>query len=70
MSNLKSDTSKSAKKADLASLKSKIDKLGIGKLETTPVNLCKLGNVLKIKWLFMMNWLTMLMLFRPLILVI
>ena len=49
MSNLKSDTSKFAKKADLAGLKSKIDKLDIGKLETTPVNLCKLGHGLKIK---------------------
>ena len=33
------DTSKFAKKDDLASLKSEIDKLDIGKLENTPVDL-------------------------------
>ena len=32
------------KDVDLASLKSKIDKLDIGKLETTPVDLSKLSN--------------------------
>ena len=31
----------------LSSLKSKIDKLNIGKLETTPVDLSKLSNVVK-----------------------
>ena len=37
------DTSKLAKKVDLASLKSEIDKLDIGKLETTPVHLSELN---------------------------
>ena len=37
------DTLKFAKKVDLASLKSEIDKLDIGKLETTPVHLSKLN---------------------------
>ena len=41
------DTSKSAKRVDLANLKSKIDKLDIGRLETTPVDLSKLNDVLK-----------------------
>ena len=41
------DTWNFAKKFDLASLKSEIDKLDIGKLETTPVDLSKLCNVLK-----------------------
>ena len=36
-----------AKKSDLAGLKSEIDKLDIGKLETTPVNLNKLSDVVK-----------------------
>ena len=40
-------TSKSAKKVDLASLKTNIDKLDIGKLETAPVDLSKLSNVIK-----------------------
>ena len=31
----------------LSSLKSKVDKLGIGKLETTPVDLSKLSNAVK-----------------------
>ena len=35
------------KDVDLASLKSKIDKLDIGKLETTPVDLSKLSDELK-----------------------
>ena len=41
------DTSKFAKKVDLASLKPEIDKLDIGKLETTPVDLSKLNDVVK-----------------------
>ena len=41
------DTSKSAKRVDLANLKSKIDKLDIGRLETTPVDLSKLNDVVK-----------------------
>ena len=41
------DTSNFAKKVDLARLKSKIDKLDIGKLETTPVDLSKLSDVVK-----------------------
>ena len=32
-------------------LKSKVDKLDIGKLETTPVNLSKLSDVVKMKLL-------------------
>ena len=36
-----------AKKVDLASLKSKIDKLDIGELETTPIDLSKLSDVVK-----------------------
>ena len=35
------------KKADLASLKSEIDKLDIDELETIPVDLSKLSNVVK-----------------------
>ena len=41
------DTSKIAKTVDLASLKSEVDKLDIGKLETTPVELSKLSHVVK-----------------------
>ena len=43
------DTSKCAKKVDLASLKSGIDKLDIGRLKTTPVDLSKLSNLVKNK---------------------
>ena len=43
------DTSKFAKKVDLASLKSKIDKLDIGKLEFSPVDLSKPSDVVKNK---------------------
>ena len=39
------DTSKCAKKVDLTSLKSGIDQLVIGKLETAPVGLSKLSDV-------------------------
>ena len=41
------DTSKFAKNADLASSKSEIKKLDIGKSETTPVDLNKLSDVVK-----------------------
>ena len=33
--------------SNLSSLKSKVDKLDIGKLETTPVDLSKLSNIVK-----------------------
>ena len=39
--------SKFDKKIGLASLKSEIDKLDIGKVETTPVDLTKLSDVVK-----------------------
>ena len=45
------DTLKFAKKFDLASLKSEIDKLDIGKLETTPANLSTLSDVVR-KWCY------------------
>ena len=45
------DKSKFANKVDLTSLKSEIDKLDIGKLETTLVYLSKLNDVRKIKLL-------------------
>ena len=44
--------------ADVASLKSEIDKLDIGKLETTPVDLSKVSDLAKMKLLkrlYMMN---------------
>ena len=41
------DTSKLAKKVDLAGLKSEIDKLDIDKLETTPIDLDKLSDIVK-----------------------
>ena len=41
------DTSKFAKKVYLASLKPEIEKLDICKLETTPINLSKLSDVVK-----------------------
>ena len=40
------DTSKLTK-SDLVSLKAEIDKIGVGKLKTVPVDLSKLSNVLK-----------------------
>ena len=52
------DTSSFALKANLASLKTEIDKLNIGKLTTVPVDLSKLSNVAKmmlLKKLFMIN---------------
>ena len=44
------DTSKFAKKVDLASLKSETDKLGVGKLETTTNALSTLSDVVKNKF--------------------
>ena len=41
------DTLKFTKKVDLVSLKSEIDKLDIGKLETTPIDLSRLSDVVK-----------------------
>ena len=41
------DTSQFAKKFDLAILKSEIDKLDIGKLETPPADLSKLSDAVK-----------------------
>ena len=38
---------KFAKKASVASLKSKIDQLDIDELDTTPIDLSKLSNVVK-----------------------
>ena len=43
------------KKVDLASLKSETDELDIGKLETTPVDLNKLSDVVKVKLLKKLN---------------
>ena len=67
------NTSELAKKVDLAGLKSAIDKLDIGKLETTPVDLSKRSDVVKMKLLKrlnIMNCLKNLMLFRLSILVL
>ena len=33
--------------SDMSSLKNKVDKLGIGKLETTPIDLSKVSNLRK-----------------------
>ena len=44
------------KKADLASLKSEIDKLDIDELETIPVDLSKLSNVENMKLLKRTGW--------------
>ena len=41
------DISSFAKKSDLASLKSKVDKLDVNKLVPVPVDLCKLSDVVK-----------------------
>ena len=41
------DTSKFAKKVDLANLKSKTDKLDIDKLEITPVDLSRLRDIVR-----------------------
>ena len=54
-------TSKSAKKIDLARLKSQVDKMHVNKLQTVPTDLSKLSNVVKndvVKInMMMMNWL-------------
>ena len=60
-----------AKKADVTSLKSDVDKLDIDNLGTVSVDLRKLSNVVKMKFsqrLSLMNWLKKLMLFIQLIL--
>ena len=52
------DTSNFALKTNLSSLKTKVDKLDIGKLATVPVDSSKLSNVVKndvIKKLFIIN---------------
>ena len=52
------DTSGFALKTNLASLKTEVDKLDIGKLTTVPVDLSELSNVVKndfVKKLFMTN---------------
>ena len=61
------DTSAFAKKVDLAGLKSEINKLDIGKLETTPVDLSKISDIVKnrLKKLYMVNRLKIFMLFKP-----
>ena len=43
------DTSKFTKKVNLANLKSEFDKLDVGEVETTPVDLCKLSDAVKEK---------------------
>ena len=53
-------------KADVTSLKSDVDKLGIDNLGTVSVDLRKLSNVVKMKFLprlSLMNWLKKLILF-------
>ena len=53
-------------------MKNKVDKLDIGKLETTPVNLSKPSDVVKmmsLKRLNMMNWLKKLIILILLVLV-
>ena len=54
------DTSSFALKANLASLKTEVDKLDIDKLAPVPVDLSKLSDVVKmmlLKKLCMINWL-------------
>ena len=54
------DTSSFALKTNLASLKTKVDKLDIDKLAPVPVYLSKLSDLVKMMWLkklFMINWL-------------
>ena len=54
------DTSRFALKINLANLKTKVDKLDIGKLAPVPVDLIKLSDVVKNdvkKKLCMINWL-------------
>ena len=64
------DTLKFAKKVDLASLKSEIDKFDIGKLETTSVDLSKLSDAVKnevVRNTLYDELVKKLMLFRPLV---
>ena len=64
------DTFEFAKKVDLASLKSEIDKLDIGKLETTSVDLSKLSDAVKnevVRNTLYDELVKKLMLFRPLV---
>ena len=64
------DTLKFAKKVDLASLKSEIDKFGIGKLETTSVDLSKLSDAVRnevVRNTLYDELVKKLMLFRPLV---
>ena len=59
--------------SNLSNLKSKVDKLDIGKLQTTPVNLSKLNHLLKmilVKRLNIMSQLKKLIVLALLILVI
>ena len=53
------DTSSFALKANLANLKTEVDKLDIDKLAPVPVDMSKLKDVVKndVKKLFMINWL-------------
>ena len=41
------DVSSFASKANLAALKTEVDKIDVDKLKTTPINLAKLSNVVK-----------------------
>ena len=64
------DTLKFAKKVDLATLKSEIDKFDIGKLETTSVDLSKLSDAVKnevVRNTLYDELVKKLMLFRPLV---
>ena len=46
---------KNVRRSGLSSLKSKVDKLNIGKLKTTPVELSKLSDIVKMKLLKRLN---------------
>ena len=67
------DLSESAKKNDLANVKSNVDDLYIEKLKIIRVDLNRLSNVVKtilLKRLYLINWLKKVMLFRLLMLAI
>lgn len=67
------DLSESAKKNDLANVKSNVDDLYIEKLKIILVDLNRLSNVVKtilLKRLYLINWLKKVMLFRLLMLAI
>ena len=67
------DLSESAKKNDLANVKSNVDDLYIEKLKIILVDLNRLSNVVKtilLKSLYLINWLKNVMLFRLLMLAI